>query len=100
MVVAGSTHSAPQFSGALAGHPFVHWKPGPMGAQNGAAAAHTELHAPQLVASERSFSQPSAGDALQSAWPGSQAAMTHCRPWHAIVLCVPTHAVQLGLPQP
>jgi hypothetical protein len=62
----GSTHSAPQFSGAPGVQPFVHWNVGPLGAQRGAAAPHFALHAPQLVAFEKSVSQPSPAFALQS----------------------------------
>ncbi len=67
VLVLGSTHSAPQFSGATGVQPLVHWKFGPFGAQSGAAAAHFALQAPQLVARERSVSQPSVDVALQSA---------------------------------
>jgi hypothetical protein len=66
VLVIGSTHSAPQFSGAIGVHPFVHWNEGPEGAHSGFAAAHMALHVPQLVAFERSVSQPSAGFELQS----------------------------------
>jgi hypothetical protein len=65
--VLGSTHSAPQATGAMGVQPFVHWKEGPAGAHNGAAAAHAALHAPQVPAFERSTSQPSVLFALQSA---------------------------------
>jgi hypothetical protein len=65
-LVFGSTHSAPQARGAPAVQPLVHWNVGPEGAQSGAAAPQTALHAPQLVAFERSTSQPSALFALQS----------------------------------
>lgn len=67
MLVSGSTHSAPQLSGAAGAQPLVHWKVGPEGVQNGEAAPHTALHVPQLVAFDRSFSQPSPAVALQSA---------------------------------
>ena len=67
VLVFGSTHSAPQLSGAEGVQPFVHWKFGPLGAHSGAAAPHVALHAPQLVAFDRSVSQPSAVFALQSA---------------------------------
>ena len=67
VLVSGSTHSVPQLSGAPAVQPFVHWNVGPAGAHSGAAAAQTELHVPQLVASERSTSQPSPATSLQSA---------------------------------
>ena len=63
----GSAHSAPQRSGADGVQPVVHWKFGPFGAQSGAAGPHFALHAPQLVAFDRSVSQPSAALALQSA---------------------------------
>ena len=66
-LVWGSTHSAPQFRGAIGVHPFVHWNEPPAGAHSGFAAAHTALQAPQLVAFERSASQPSALLPLQSA---------------------------------
>jgi hypothetical protein len=66
-VLVGSTHSAPQSRGAVPVQPVVHWKFAPFGAQSGAAAPHFALHAPQLVAFERSVSQPSAAVALQSA---------------------------------
>ena len=79
-LVAGSTHSAPQSSGALAGQPVVHANAAPLGAQTGAVAGQTALHAPQLVAFERSPSQPFAGFLSQSAKPGSHAATTHVRP--------------------
>ena len=85
-LVWGSTHSAPHATGAPGVHPFVHWNEGPAGAQSGAAAAHTELQVPQVVAVERSTSQPSTLLALQSAYPGSQAATMQVRPWHPIVL--------------
>jgi hypothetical protein len=71
-----------------------------MGAQKGEAAAHTVVHAPLLVASARTFSQPSAGVPLQSAWPGLHAVTMHCRSWHPVVLCVEGHALQLGSPHP
>ena len=99
-LVCGSTHSAPQATGAPAVHPFVHWNEGPEGAQSGAAAAHTALQVPQVVAFERSTSQPSTLLALQSEYPGSQAVTTQVRPWHPIVLWVDGHDVQLGLPHP
>jgi len=63
----GSAHSAPQRSGAEGVQPVEHWKLGPVGAQSGAAGPHFALHAPQLVAFERSISQPSLAVALQSA---------------------------------
>jgi hypothetical protein len=63
----GSAHSAPQRSGAEGVQPVEHWKFGPVGAQRGAAAPHFALQAPQLVAFERSVSQPSVAVALQSA---------------------------------
>ena len=65
-LVMGSTHSAPQLSGAPGVQPFVHWKVAADGAQSGLAAPHTALQVPQLVAFDRSVSQPSAGSALQS----------------------------------
>jgi len=67
VLVTRSTQSFPHLTGASGVQPFVHWKPGPAGAQSGAATAHTALHAPQLVGFERSVSQPSAGFVLQSA---------------------------------
>lgn len=63
----GSTQSAPQARGAAGVQPFVHWKPAPAGAHSGAAAPQTALHAPQLVAFDRSVSQPSPPLPLQSA---------------------------------
>ena len=65
-LVIGSTHWAPQFSGAAGVHPLVHWNDWPAGAQSGAAAAHAALQAPQLLGFDRSVSQPSAAVALQS----------------------------------
>ena len=62
-----STQSAPHLSGATGVQPSVHWKDAPAGAQSGAAAPQIALHDPQLVALERSVSQPSAAFALQSA---------------------------------
>ena len=67
VLVFGSTHSAPQRSGEAGVQPFVHWKLGPFGEHCGAAAPHVALHAPQLVAFDRSVSQPSTAFALQSA---------------------------------
>jgi hypothetical protein len=99
-LVSGSTHSAPHASGAPAVQPFEHWKVGPMGAHIFAVAGQTALHAPQLVACERSTSQPSAGFALQSAYPGVHEATTHARAWHPIVACADGQGAQLGSPQP
>jgi hypothetical protein len=79
-LVPGSTHSAPQRRGAFAGHPVVQPNVAPVGAQTGAVAGQTALHAPQLVAFERSTSQPFAGSLSQSAKPVSQVATTHVRP--------------------
>jgi hypothetical protein len=79
-LVAGSTHSAPQRRGAVVGQPVVHANEAPLGAQTGAVAGQTALHAPQLVAFERSASQPFAGFLSQSAKPGSHAAIAHVRP--------------------
>jgi hypothetical protein len=76
-LVRGSTHSAPQLSGAAGVHPFVHWNVGPVGVHIGVGAAQAVLHAPQLVDFDRSVSQPSAAMALQSENPGSHAVTTH-----------------------
>ena len=100
VLVFGSTHSAPQLTGAIGVQPFVHWNDGPDGAQSGAAAAHFALHVPQLVALERSISQPSVELALQSEYPGSQAATMHLRPWQPIELCVEGQGVHVASPQP
>jgi len=67
MVVLGSTQEPPQFTGASAVQPLVHWNEPPAGAQSGAATWQTALQEPQLVALERSVSQPSPGSLLQSA---------------------------------
>jgi hypothetical protein len=99
-LVAGSTHSAPQRSGAVAGQPVVHAKLAPLGAHTGAVAGQTALQAPQLVAFERSASQPFAGFLSQSEKPVSHVATTHVRPWQADAACVRLHGVQAGLPQP
>jgi hypothetical protein len=66
-LVFGSTHSAPHLSGAAGVQPFVHWNVPPLGEHCGAAAPQAVLHAPQVVAFERSASQPSVPFALQSA---------------------------------
>jgi hypothetical protein len=66
-LVSVETHSFPQSVGASGAQPVEHWKPAPAGAHTGVAAGHTALHAPQLVAFDRSTSQPSTGSWLQSA---------------------------------
>ena len=63
----GSMHSGPHASGAIGVQPFVHWNDAPAGAQSGFAAPQTALQDPQVVAFERSVSQPSPGVVLQSA---------------------------------
>lgn len=67
VLVFGSTHALPQFSGADGVHPFVHWKLEPAAAQSGVATPHVALHAPQVSGFDRSISQPSPGIALQFA---------------------------------
>jgi hypothetical protein len=79
-LVAGSTHSAPQRSGAIGGQPVVQANVVPLGAHTGVAGGQTALHAPQLAAFERSTSQPFAGSSSQSEKPASHVAMTHVRP--------------------
>jgi hypothetical protein len=76
----GSTHSSPQSRGAAAVQPVVHSKVPPIGAQKGATGPQHALHAPQVGAFERSTSQPSAGCALQSAYPLLHEATTHAPP--------------------
>ena len=67
MLVWGSTHSAPHWSGAPGVHALLHWNEGPSGAQRAAAAPHAALQLPQVAAFDRSVSQPSAAFALQFA---------------------------------
>ena len=100
VLVIGSTHTASHLRGSVGAHPLVHWNVGPFGAQSGATAPHTALHPPHDVAFDRSVSQPSAAFALQSANPPSHLAITHLRPWHAIVLWSVGQGVQEGSPQP
>jgi hypothetical protein len=66
-LVNGSTHSAPQATGACGVQPFVHWNVAAEGVHFEASGPHAALHAPQLVAFDRSASHPSALFALQSA---------------------------------
>jgi hypothetical protein len=79
-LVRGSTHSPPHRRGAAGAQPFVHWNDPPTGVQSGAVTPQIALQAPQLVAFDRSISQPSAGFMLQSAKPGSQLPMPHWLP--------------------
>ena len=67
VLVNGETHSLPQRRGASAVQPLEHWNPVPKGTQIGVAGGQMALQVPQLVAFERSVSQPSDGLPLQSA---------------------------------
>jgi hypothetical protein len=79
------THSLPQSAGAEAGHPVVHWKDAPNGAQTGTLGGHAVLQAPQLTERERSLSQPSLGSRLQSAQPRSHAPTEQRLAWQTAV---------------
>ena len=100
VLVLGSTQVSPHLSGAAGVQPFVHWKLAPTGAQSGEPIPQLALQAPQLVAFERSVSQPSAATWLQSEYPGSQLVTTHVRPWQPTVLWPDGHGAHVGLPQP
>jgi len=77
VLVSGSTQAIPHRSGVVAAQPFVHANDAADGWQYGVAAGHATAHPPQLVAFERSVSQPSVGILLQSAKPGSHPATMH-----------------------